>query len=65
MEKILLDSQRESNPSRESDLIFFGMSDETRKKTFNFVNRKYVMTMNPLAQVDKQVEFPACKTDYK
>lgn len=64
MDKIALDSQRESNASRESDLLFFGMSDDTRKKSFNYQARKLVMTMYPLKQIDKQIDLPECKTDY-
>ena len=64
MDEMVLEEQRKVKPDYESDMIYFGMSDKTRKESIIFTNRRYSMTMNQ-AQQAQSANLPECKEDYK
>ena len=46
MDKMLLDEQRKSKSDYESDMVFFGMSDDTRNKSIKMLGSYIALTMN-------------------
>ena len=46
MDKMLLYEQRKSKSDYESDMVFFGMSDDTRNKSIKMLGSYIALTMN-------------------
>ncbi len=65
MDKMTLDYQRENDEERESEMVYFGMSDKKRKESVNYQNRGISQTTNPVAQLNTSAKIPACAEDYK
>lgn len=63
MDEMALEEQRKGKEDYESDMIYFGMSDKTRKESIIFTNRRYAMTMNQ-AQQTQSANLPTCQEDY-
>ena len=61
MDKMALDSQRESFEEYESDMLYFGMSDERRQKSFTIYFSRGFETVNPV----NSTSVPVCEEDYK
>ena len=61
MDKMALDSQRESFEEYESDMLYFGMSDERRQKSFTIYFTRGFETVNPV----NSTSVPVCEEDYK
>ena len=61
MDKMALDSQRESFEEYESDMLYFGMSDETREKSFTMYYTQIFESINPV----NKTSVPKCEEDYK
>lgn len=61
MDKMALDSQRENFEEYESDMLFFGMSDETRGKSFTMYYTQAFESINPI----NKTSVPKCEEDYK
>ena len=61
----ILDTQRNENPNATADMTYFGMSDETRKKSFN-VSKSSLKTLNTYMFEDQpsDVIIPECLEDY-
>ncbi len=64
MDKIALDTQRADKKDYESDMIYFGMRDKTRKESIDFQNRRIAQTMDQAAMAQKS-NLPDCEEDYK
>ena len=64
MDKYVLDEQRKSIDDYESDMRYFGMSDKTRKESFDIGVRLYAMSMDSNIN-NTGAKFPECKEDYK
>ena len=64
MDKMLLDDQRKSKADYESDMVFFGMSDETRDKTLKNLGAYIALTMDPIKN-EQNARNIKCEKDYK
>ena len=64
MDKMVLDEQRKAQADYESDMLFFGMSDKTRKESVDLRGRAFGLTMDSIKN-DSNPKFPQCKEDYK
>ena len=65
MDKMTLDYQRENDEERESEMVYFGMSDKKRKESVDYQSRGISQTTNPVAQLNTSAKIPACAEDYK
>ena len=63
MDKMLLDEQRKTKEDYESDMVYFGISDKTRKETIDFLGRYNAITMNSNTQ-NYGKDLPDCEEDY-
>ena len=64
MDKMLLDDQRKSKADYESDMVFFGMSDETRDKSLKNLGAYIALTMDPIKN-EQNARNIKCEKDYK
>ena len=60
-DKALLDTQRQSFEDYESEMKYFGMSDETREKSMGIYYSTAIGAINPI----KRTVIPECPEDYK
>ena len=63
MDKMLLDEQRKTKEDYESDMVFFGISDKTRKESIDFLGRYNAVTMNSNTQ-NYGKDLPDCEEEY-
>ena len=63
MDKMLLDEQRKTKEDYESDMVYFGISDKTRKESIDFLGRYNAITMNSNTQ-NYGKDLPDCEEDY-
>ncbi|MBP5494086.1 MAG: hypothetical protein J6X97_03250 [Lachnospiraceae bacterium] len=61
MDKMALDSQRENFEEYESDMIFFGMSDDKRNKSFTVYYTQVFESISPV----NATSVPKCEEDYE
>ena len=63
MDKMLLDEQRKTKEDYESDMVYFGISDKTRKESIDFLGRYNAVTM-----ISNTMNYgnglPDCEEDY-
>ena len=64
MDKMVLDEQRKSQEDYESDMLYFGISDKTRKESIDIMGRIYGLTMDATKN-ESGTNIPQCKEDYK
>ena len=64
MDKMLLDEQRKSKADYESDMVFFGMSDETRNKSIIMLGSYIALTMDSNKNT-QQAGNKKCEKDYQ
>lgn len=60
MDKLALDSQRESFEDYKSDMLYFGMSDEKRNKSYQMYWTRIFESVNPV----NSTSLPQCEKDY-
>ena len=66
MDKMLLDEQRRTQKDYESDMVFFGISDKTRKETLDIRGVSVVLTMDSSNSTHNSASgVSECKEDYK
>jgi hypothetical protein len=61
MDKMALDSQRENFEEYESDMLFFGMSDDKRNKSFTVYYTQVFEAISPV----NATSVPKCEEDYE
>ena len=61
MDKMALDSQRENFEEYESDMLFFGMSDDKRNKSFTVYYTQVFESISPV----NATSVPKCEEDYE
>ena len=66
MDKMLLDEQRRTQKDYKSDMVFFGISDKTRKETLDIRGVSVVLTMDSSNSTHNSASgVSECKEDYK
>ena len=66
MDKMLLDEQRRTQKDYKSDMVFFGISDKTRKETLDIRGVSVVLTMDSTNSTHNSASgVSECKEDYK
>lgn len=64
LEKLMHDEKNQGNAGAEPEMLYFGMSDDTRKETYKFSNTNTVV-FNLIEGTDTGAELPKCPNDYK